>query len=1291
MTSSRLLLLVALVHLWHAGAVAAAPAAAPAGPPSAAPAPSTTAPTAAAGANDSDAAWIWSPSQTKNKIPAGDCYFRKTFSVVDVEAAQLHVTADNRFELFVNGKQAAAGADWRQMQVLDVTQHLVPGRNVVAVRATNTDEGAAGLAVRVIIKQHSGSFVGYSSDRSWKTSVRRFQDWEQPQFNDANWVAAASFGLLGEALPWGNEVVVAGEGARFSLPQEFAVERLFLDKEVGSLIAMTFDARGAAIVSQEGGHLLKLTDSDGDGRLDRAAPYCDKINTAQGLLCIGSRTLAVGEGPEGPGLYRLRDVDRDGAAEEVVRLIGFRGSQGEHGPHGLRMGPDGLIYVVIGNFARADAAPSARSPYRKWYEGDAVEPKFEDAGGHAVGIPAPGGVVLRTDADGSFVEFVGGGLRNAYDLAFSPAGELFTYDADMEWDRGAPWYRPTRLNHVTAGAEMGWRSGWSKWPEYYFDSLPAALDVGAGSPTGVEFYDHYAFPAKYRGALFGCDWATGRIHAFTFTRHGGTFVAKDETFLRGQPLNATDCAVGPDGALYFCTGGRGTDGGLYRVRWTGKPDPALADMGRGIEQALRQPQFDADWSRARIAAVRQQLGQAWGEQLSAAVGDAERPLAERLRAVDLMVCFGPRPTDQLLQALAADPSAEVRAKAAATMWLSDGEAIRALLVDMLADSDALVRRTACESLARRGELPPAAKVLPLLADQDRFVAFAAMRLLELLPVKEWAPTVLRDIRPRPFCYGAAALANVERLTPTSKAIVERALKLLSGKQLAVEDRLDLLRLLQLALVHGKLDGQAMPQVGPQLLATYPTTDPLANRELVRLLVRMQTPGAAEKFAAELAKDQPVVEKLHIAAYASRLKTGWTPESKMAVLAFYEQARAIEGGYSVDKYVENFSRDFLEQFTLDEKRQLLSDGDKWPATALSVLAKLPAEPSPALLSVLRQLDRRVAPRCPESNTFRRLRVGVVAVLGATQDASSQQYLRSIYLADPEYRDPIAMSLTQHPEGENWNYLVDSLRFVDEPASQEIMSALTRVAQRPKEAAPYRQVILQGLRLGARGAAESVALINFWNGSPVADAERARVEPRAELNKCREWYAAKFPDAPPAELPADAGRDKWSFEELSNFIASDAGRRGDANRGAEVFAAQCANCHRCRGRGETIGPDLSTVAQRFQRKEILESIVFPSHVVSDQYASRIVIAGGKSYAGLVREQSDGGVVVLLSNGKQVKIAKREIDDVQPSGVSTMPTGLLNAVSLDQVGDLFAYLAGAREATTEGVAEKGAADRK
>ena len=100
-----------------------------------------------------------------------------------------------------------------------------------------------------------------------------------------------------------------------------------------------------------------------------------------------------------------------------------------------------------------------------------------------------------------------GGLQNPYDLAFNAQGELFTADSDMEWDTGMTWYRPTRVNHVVPGAEFGWRSGWAKWPDYYHDSLPAVVDLGRGSPTGLEFYNHFIIrPAS----TTPCSCAIGR-------------------------------------------------------------------------------------------------------------------------------------------------------------------------------------------------------------------------------------------------------------------------------------------------------------------------------------------------------------------------------------------------------------------------------------------------------------------------------------------------------------------------------------------------------------------------------------------------------------------------------------------------------------------------------------------------------------------------------------------------------------------------------------------------------------
>jgi putative heme-binding domain-containing protein len=150
----------------------------------------------------------------------------------------------------------------------------------------------------------------------------------------------------------------------------------------------------------------------------------------------------------------------------------------------------------------------------------------------------------------------------------------------MEWDMNTPWYRPTRVCLVTSGSEFGWRNGAGKWPAYYPDSLPAIYDVGPGSPTGMTFGYGAAFPAKYREALFMCDWSYGKMYAVHLTSEGSAYKAEAEEFLNGSPLPLTDAVVNPkDGALYFTIGGRQTQSGLYRVTYIGQESTALSTGG----------------------------------------------------------------------------------------------------------------------------------------------------------------------------------------------------------------------------------------------------------------------------------------------------------------------------------------------------------------------------------------------------------------------------------------------------------------------------------------------------------------------------------------------------------------------------------------------------------------------------------------------------------------------------------------------------------------------------------------
>jgi len=95
--------------------------------------------------------------------------------------------------------------------------------------------------------------------------------------------------------------------------------------------------------------------------------------------------------------------------------------------------------------------------------------------------------------------------------------------ATLEWDWGSPWYRPIRVFHSVRGGDQGFREGSGKWPEYYFDSLPAAVTIGIGCPTGVTFGTGAKFPLKYQKAMFICDWTYGRLIAVQLKPNGASY------------------------------------------------------------------------------------------------------------------------------------------------------------------------------------------------------------------------------------------------------------------------------------------------------------------------------------------------------------------------------------------------------------------------------------------------------------------------------------------------------------------------------------------------------------------------------------------------------------------------------------------------------------------------------------------------------------------------------------------------------------------------------------------------
>lgn len=388
---------------------------------------------------------------------------------------------------------------------------------------------------------------------------------------------------------------------KLKLLPDFKAQHLYSPSENknGSWVSMVFDDKGRIIASDQNGYLYRLEippiGSDTNKfkiRLEKLVigdTIAEKIGMgyAHGLLyAFNSLYVMVNHNSDekfkkGSGLYRLQDTNKDDQYDKITLIKAFNG-EGEHGPHSLVLSPDKKsIYMIAGNYTDLPAMDNYRLP-KTWKEDNALA-EIKDPNGHATDRYAPGAFVVKTDPEGIKWELVSAGYRNPYDFAFNEDGEMFVYDGDMEWDMGMPWYKPTRISHATSGSEFGWRSGNTNWSPSYPDNLPSILNIGQGSPTNLISSYNARFPEKYRRGLLAFDWTFGIIYSVQLIPEGSSYTTKAEEFLSGQPLPLTDGAIGPDGALYFLTGGRGLESNLYRVYYGDNSLPVDALPSRDMK------------------------------------------------------------------------------------------------------------------------------------------------------------------------------------------------------------------------------------------------------------------------------------------------------------------------------------------------------------------------------------------------------------------------------------------------------------------------------------------------------------------------------------------------------------------------------------------------------------------------------------------------------------------------------------------------------------------------------------
>ncbi len=808
--------------------------------------------------------WIW-VGQAKDDSQIS---VRKVIELkAEIKQAVLIGTADNKCQITVNGKNAVRGNAWEQLTSADVTASLTPGKNVIAMSATN-EGGIAGALAYLVVRYSDGSRVEFATDDSWKGANKAADKWRQVDFDDSSWSKVTVLGALGQpGLAWSNAVNLAAlkEAAQSSdsgefmpliaenakVPEGFKIEKIYnVPRSMGSWVSLTVDPKGRLVASDQGNAGLFVITPGSNGQPTKVQKMPVELSGAQGLLYAFDALYAVVNGGPGSGLHRLTDTDGDGLVDKDEHTMHLDGG-GEHGPHAVVLSPDGKsLFVCAGNHTKLPKVVDSHIP-QNWQE-DHVLPRRWDANGHAAGILAPGGWICNVDPTGKNWSVYSMGYRNQYDIAFNADGELFSYDADMEWDFGSPWYRPTRVVHATSGSEFGWRSGTGKWPEYYEDSLPPAVNIGPGSPVGIVFGYGAKFPAKYQKSLFILDWTYSTIYSVELTPSGSTYKGKFEDFVTGTPLPMTDATVGADGALYFAVGGRGTQSAIYRVTYVGTEPTAPVSAASPVAKTAQS--------------VRHSLEKFHGTEASKKLTDADMKLVfKHLGDPDRFVRYAAR------IALEFQPVSKWREQA---MQLSEP---RAVISAMLA-------------LARQGE----AKDLDAIAiklgslphqDLDDHSKLAALRTLQVAiarraeagvslspQVREGVLNLLESVYPTGSYQIDAEMVQI-LVKLESPVVVERTLAMMS-----------------------KLGKEPVPDWG-------------------YLVSRNEGYGGT---VGKMLDDMPPSRGIHFAFMLRNAKTPWTIDQRKQYFQFLIDAAKKPGGASYGKFLDQFRDDAIATCSAAEK-------------------------------------------------------------------------------------------------------------------------------------------------------------------------------------------------------------------------------------------------------------------------------------------------------------------------------------------------------------------------------------
>lgn len=300
--------------------------------------------------------------------------------------------------------------------------------------------------------------------------------------------------------------------------------------------------------------------------------------------------------------------------------------------------------------------------------------------------------------------------------------------------------------------------------------------------------------------------------------------------------------------------------------------------------------------------------------------------------------------------------------------------------------------------------------------------------------------------------------------------------------------------------------------------------------------------------------------------------------------------------------------------------------------------------------------------------------ILHALATSQQEAGLAYVRSIFENAPERRGSAAAALaaatTLRPSDlQDWTFMVRSLSVVRGDDAVSVLNALQRFRNRANKGQWVRHVILVGLQLPSDQQSAATRLLRHWTGIPLKKSDAAAWT----LKKYQEWFSTEYPDQPEPKLPVDSVDRKWTMATLEKPVQDFATTDGMKQLGERVYEkAGCQKCHRRGKIGEALGPDLTSLGWRRQRREILHATLFPSHELNEEYPTVTVsLTSGKTLTGMLSASSAQALAIVSSTGMREEFPRMEIENIVNQQISNMPEGLLEPLTRDEIIALIAWL--------------------